>query len=253
MLTLLLILLPLALLSMHIFGPILVRAKTKIAANPGFDLISDEQAVGVDSQTFLSMVYQLEVLGFSLVGHLSSAPSNVPTTHTILTLFVNRQTQITAVIMQAASVLPQTAHIRLICLEFLSEFKDGSEVSTLNSSMVQVFYDVPHKRVFRIPHMKDVAGLYRIHSYLVKQTSSPAVLPEPGRELDHLRESIKESLAQQAQLGYYFLDKSGQHYRHTWRGAFRTTWRVLWPLKQIIERRQEQEGRRIAAESIHNG
>jgi hypothetical protein len=249
MLTLLLLLL-LALFSMHIFGPIFVRAKTKVATNPSFEVLSDEQAEGSDPQTFLSMVYQLEVLGFSLVGHLSSAPSNVPTTHVILTLFVNRQTQMSAVIMQAASLLPQTAHMRWICLEFLSEFKDGSEVSTINSPMVQVFYDVPHKHVYRVPHLKDVASIYPIHTHLVKQATSPAILPEPGRELDHLRESIKESLAQQVELGYYFLDKSGQHYRHTWRGAFRTTWRVLWPLKQILERRQEREGRRIATAAL---
>lgn len=250
MLTVLLVLLPLALFSMHIFGPILVRAKTKVAANPGFEILSDAQAEGLTSQIFLSMLYQIEVLGFSLVGHLSSAPDNIPGTQMILTLLVNRESKTMAVVMQVASLAPGMAHLAMCVLEFYSEFEDGSDMSTVNGPSAQVFYDSPKKLTLRIPHMKDAAGLYHIHSlYVAKQHKMP-VLPKPGDELDHLVESVRKALAQQAELGYYFLDEKAGQYRLTWRGAFRTTWRMLWPLKQIIEQRQQQKGRRIAAEAL---
>jgi hypothetical protein len=66
-------------------------------------------------------------------------------------------------------------------------------------------------------------------------------------EADMFREQNRRTLARQAELGYYFLDESGENYRLTWRGAFRSTWRMLWPLKQIVLRRQESNGRRLAA------
>lgn len=245
-----LILLGVALFSQHLLSPIMVRWKAKISANPHFDVLAEDQVTGVDTPTFQSTMYQLEVLGFSLASHLCSSSDSTPKVETIISYFVNRDLQMTALITQMTSLMPVAKHIGVYYLEFYSEFKDGSEISTINSPMVQVFYDMPQKLIARIPHVKDVGQLYYIHSHLVGQRTSPPILPEPGHEAAHLSESMKKSLAQQAELGYLFLDKRTPHYRHTWKGAFRGTWRLLWPLKQIIERRQEAEGRRIAAAAL---
>jgi len=109
---------------------------------------------------------------------------------------------------------------------------------------------VPRKTKIKVPHLKQPNALYQVHLHLMRQRSVPAFLPEPGTEKAHFINSVKESLAEQVELGFYFLDETKQCYRHTWRGAYRATYRLLWPLKQIHQRRQEQEGRRIAVEAL---
>src|SRR5207247_7841306 len=134
-----------------------------------------------------------------------------------------------------------------------TEFADGHEIDTSNSSTVNVFYKLPQRTATRIPHLKDLDKLCYVHSYLVRQRDGKAILPEPGKEVEHLDESVNKSLRQQAELGLLFLDEKTQRYRHTWKGAIRSTWRLLWPAKPIIKRSQEREVRRMAAEAARAG
>ena len=218
-----------------------------MSANPSFDEIPDEHARALFPANCFSTIYELETLGFSLICHLSS--SITPQTHSMLSLLVNRASQTKAVVASVASLTPATTRPAVNYVEFNTEFEDGSEIDTSNSSTVKVFYDVPQKVTVKIPHLKDVGRLYHVHLYLVEQRASRAVLAEPGTEVEHLCASVRKSLAQQAELGYYFLDESTERYRHTWKGAIRSTWRLLWPAKPVIERRQAQAGRRIATEA----
>ena len=215
------------------------------AGRTRLDEIPDEHARALFPANFFSTIHELETLGFSLIGHLSS--SNTERTHAVLTLLVNRASQTTALVTSVASLTPGTTRPSVNYVEFSTDFDDGSQIDTANSSSVKVFYEVPERLALKVPHLKDVGRLYRVHSYLVGQRGGRSVLAQPGSEVEHLRASSRKSLARQAELGYYVLDEATQRYRHTWRGAIRSTWRLLWPAKPIIQRRQAREGRRIAA------
>jgi hypothetical protein len=215
---------------------------------PGYEEISEEKAHILFPPQFFENISELNAIGFSLVCHLISGDNRK--TRMALSLLVNRDTKTIALTGRIALKNPVVNRVPVGFLEFDSQFEDGSEIDTINTPNVHIFYDVPEKIVNRIPHLKDAASLFRVHQYVVGQKTSPAVLPEPGTELDSLRAQNMHTLARQAELGYYFLDQSGEYYRLTWRAAFRSAYRLLWPLKQILQRRQERDGRRLAAEAM---
>ena len=232
----------------YTLGPILVRLKSSANVNPTFDEIPDEHARALFPREFFATIQNFEALGFSLVCHLSSS-SISSRTHAMISLLINRSSRTFATIGFVRS-LTQPSMATASYFEFTTEFEDGSALDTGNSPTVRVFYDSPRKTVIRIPHLKDPNALYQVHLYLRNQRAVPACLPEPGTEKAHFINSVRESLAEQAKLGFYVLDETQQRYRHTWKGAYRATYRLLWPMKQIRQRRQEKEGRRLAAEAL---
>ena len=232
----------------YTLGPIMVRFKSTAAVNPTFDEIPDEHARALFPPNFFTTIHEFEALGFSLVCHLSSS-AITSRVHTMVSLLINQSTMTFAAIGFARTLNTQ-APVAVSYVEFTAEFEDGSELDTGNISTVRVFYDSPRKTIVRIPHLKDPNALYQVHLYLMKQRKVPPCLPPPGTEKEHFIKSVRESLAEQAELGFYVLDETKQRYRQTWRSAYRGTYRLLWPLKQIHQRRQEREGRRIAAEAL---
>jgi hypothetical protein len=248
---LIILLLVFILLSKHILGPIAVRSRVSRPVDAGFEEIPDERARALFPANFFQTISELEMIGFTLIGHLSSAHTEL--TRATFSLLVNRTSKSSALVSNVAIVTPGTTRSPVNYLEFITEFDDGSQIDTSNSSSVKVFYEVPQRLAVKVPHLKDVNSLYRVHSYLVGQRARQAILPTPGSEKEHMCASIRKSLAQHAELGYFFLDEKTQRYRHTWRGAIRSTWRLLWPAKQIIQRRQERQGRQIATQAAHAG
>jgi hypothetical protein len=239
------------LLQKHILGPFVVHARNFMPREYQYEEISEEQAHILFPPQFFETISELNAIGFSLVCHLLSSSSRQ--TRMALSLLVNRDTKTVALTGRVAVKNPAAIRVPVGFLEFDSHFKDGSEINTINTPTVGVFYDVPEKVAHAVPHLRDAASLFRVHQYLVGQKSRPAVLPEPGTELDFLRAHNRRTLARQAELGYFFLDQSGEYYRLTWRAAFRSTYRLLWPAKQILQRRLERAGRRLAAEAMRAG
>ena len=72
------------------------------------------------------------------------------------------------------------------------------------------------------------------------------MLVEAGEEIEHFRASHKKALSEQAALGYYYLDETTERYRHSWSSAILTTWRLLWPVKQVLMLCKARRGRLIA-------
>jgi hypothetical protein len=234
--------------SKYTLGPILLRFKHSGAVNPTFNEVSEENARAWFPPNSFWTISELEALGFSLVNHLTSA-TITKRVYSMMSLLVNRSSQTFAMVTFARTLNPQA--LRAVnYIEFHSEFEDGSHLDTINSPSVALFYPVPNKRQVRVPHLKDPSALYLVHLHLMKQQSSAAVLPEPGNEKEYFIDSNKRSLAAQVETGYFFVDVKAQRYRPTWQGAFRSAYRLLWPMKQIIQRRQEREGKRIAAEAV---
>ena len=240
----LVVILALAIASPYLIGPILVRARAGTSAHHSFDAIPDEHARALFPASFFSTIYELEALGFSLIAHLSSASG--ARAHTIVSLLTNPVSKTMASVASIVPLVPGAFPVVTTFVEFTTEFEDGSEINTLNNPTVRIFYDVPKKTIIKIPHLKDMYRLYQVHLYLIGQMKSRAVLPDAGTEGAHFSASFEGSLAQQVELGFYSLDEAAERYRHTWRGAIRTAWRLLWPAKQILEYRQTRDGRSIA-------
>lgn len=243
----LLLFIALVALKKHILGPWMLKRAHVTPRVSVYDEISDEQAQILLPPMFFETVVELNAIGFALVSHLVN--TNSLRTRMVVSLFVNHEAKTIALVGRIAVRRPVVQRVPVGFIEFNTNLRDGREISTINTSTVHVFYDAPERVVNRVPHLKDAASLFQVHRYVVAQAGSPAVLPEAGTEIDAFREQMIRTNARQAELGYHYLDETGENYRLTWRAAFRSAWRLLWPAKQILQRRQERAGRRLAAVS----
>src|SRR5262249_14692549 len=59
-------------------------------------------------------------------------------------------------------------------------------------------------------------------------------VPRPGAEEERLLDGIRREMADQVAPGILRLDETGTWYRPTLLGAFRMSWKLSFPVKQII-------------------
>ena len=234
-----------ALVFPFIVGPILVRRRPGISVEPGLHQIPDDHARQLFPPRFFWLISELEALGFSFVTHLASG-DDVTKVNALISLLVDPKTKTTASIarVSAANAL---ASVVAELVSFSTEFADGSQIETSNSSTITVFHELPHRLRLRIPQIKDAYRLFHIHlNYVENRTDCQRVLPQPGKEVEHFIADYKKELAEQAELGLLYLDERTQRYCHSWRSAILSTWKLLWPIKPIMLLRKARRGRLIA-------
>ena len=211
--------------SKHVFGPVMVRATSGLPASWNFDQLPVDYPLLKLPANFPQRLYQLECLGFSLVSHLVAADQG--RIRMVVSLLVNRDAKTSACICFMVANTGGKG-VTNDYVEFSTDFADGFEVNTLNSSTVSVFHPVPQREVVRVPQIKDVSALYDVHAHrIAQQMTRHAVLPLEGQEVEHFSASFQKAMGEQVEHGYYFLDHSKRRYRPTWAGAIRSTWRLL--------------------------
>jgi hypothetical protein len=214
-----------------LFGPILVKYKNWHSANPEFTEVA-RTAVRREALKYFDECHpQLRVLGFELVAYLNhhSAANGI---QSVVMHMYNRASaeRVTSVVI--ISNLRYRAHT-----QFIQKYSDGTSINTNNSRVGDVFKLTPARKVFRFPSVENLAEMYRLHRALIRREEAPlakeAVLPDPGQEVDSFRRAFISAFEEQAGLGYYTLDPSGQRYYHTWKGACFHTWKLAWPVNRI--------------------
>jgi hypothetical protein len=243
-----LILLLFALVFPFICAPILVRRHPGISAEPCLNQIPDDHARQLFPPRFFWLISELEALGFSFVTHLASG-DEVTKVNALISLLVDPKTKTTASIARV-SASNAIASVAAELVSFTTEFEDGSRIETSNSPTINVFRELPHRLRLNIPQIKDAYRLFHIHlNYVQNRTDCQRVLPEPGKELEYFIACYKKELAEQAELGFLYLDERTQRYCHSWRSAILSTWKLLWPVKPIVLLRKARRGRLIARAS----
>lgn len=134
-------------------------------------------------------------------------------------------------ILGMAAALSQPRQDHLTYMEFSSELADGSILTTNNSAIVSPYKASPTTETLQFDWIADAGALYKVHRARLSSARKGAPrLPEPGGELDFVREAIERPVRAQAEFGYFTLD--GATYKLTWKGACRMTWLSLSPLKE---------------------
>lgn len=132
-------------------------------------------------------------------------------------------------------------------VEFLTRWP-GRELLTNNSSQAMSFDPVRGQSLARLVDTQDIAVLYHVHRARVRDDGAAAssMLPEKGKELEALAMMTRDWMrAQEARGNVVELDDEPGMYGLTWRGAFRATWRHLWPFKGAALRRARVQARKL--------
>jgi hypothetical protein len=120
-------------------------------------------------------------------------------------------------------------------MEFMTRCSEEMQIDTSTDSTTPVLFPLPRHHVFRFPQIQDVYTLYRVHRMLVNEITHGAlpVLPPAGEEVAELKRRLDRYGPWQVEHGYMYLDKSGENYRLTWKGAILGAWRAVWPIPLI--------------------
>jgi hypothetical protein len=154
-----------------------------------------------------------------------------------------------ALIVAGRSTNPKVK-IAACFVDFPSKFTDGSTLSVTNTRDPEIYPPVPGYDVERFPPVRDPARLHRISRGLVERvhlgkTREPL---QPGSDpTGFVRASIVREYQNQVGTGYLRLDERARAFRPTWRGAWSMTWRMLPPLRQIVDSRRRRRSAALLA------
>jgi hypothetical protein len=234
--------------SQFVVAPLVIYFFNKQSANPQFTTFDLVNAPLRLPPSYMQSLAVLESLGFQPVAHLF-APALTTNMRIVLTLYVNRMEKEIATVVHMLCEAP--ARVLNTYAEFCTEFDDGCEVNTSNSKQPALFAVAPEKQIFRIPHLKNLLDLHEVHRALTGQRlGANKRLALPGQEVDELIDGMKRDLAREAAFGRMALDRSGNWYRPTMRGAIHATFMLIWPVGMLRRMLQRRRGVRLATEVL---
>jgi hypothetical protein len=174
----------------------------------------------------------------------------------------NRQAYLAVWLHEADGALARAIWIRLTdpivrftmtsyALGFTTTFADDREVVTTNTPTVSVFPLLSTIDGLAWKDMNHAAMLWKLHRARAQRlrNGQMPVMPPPGSDgVDALvRDSERRVIDHAIGRGYLRRDADGE-IRHTLRGSYLMTWRLLWPWRHIAMARQARKLRRTLAE-----
>jgi len=235
-----------------ILAPIVIYLTSKQSANPRFTPFDLQNPPMPLPQSYTQSVPLLEALGFTPVAHLFSATVSARL-RLVITVYVNRMERATATVVHMLAEVPPVTRVLHTYTEFCTEFDDGHELNTSNSNQAAFFTRVPEKQIFRLPHLTNLQSLYRVHQALVTQHfGGNKRIASPGTEIDELIDVMKRDLEREAIFGRLKLDKTGEWYRPTMRGAIHATIMLTWPVGALRRMMLRRRGVQLAQEVLGN-
>ena len=248
----------LSLAGVYFFGvPLLILTSQRMPANPEIVEFDDSTALPeIVSDYFYECEHDLDESGFQRVASLA-LPDPVPNVRAILQIYINESQSTACMVTAMFGIAEVGPPLQTRYVEFVTRFGGGDlqMVQTNNSTEINAFADVPESPAFRLPHVTDVSRLADYHEQLVDRTApgtprSLAVLDEFGGDVvEYLRvKAFKEAYERQVETGYLRYDSGQDCYRPTLGGAYKMTWKNLWPIKPLILARTRSSGKRLESE-----
>jgi hypothetical protein len=120
-------------------------------------------------------------------------------------------------------------------LAFFTECVDGTEFLTANNTVLGNTPSSRRKRmVLWMPETRDPGELYGYHERLVtKFVKCRKPFDFEGNPSLYMKEYAEIEVNHWVKEGYYKLDRAGELYRLTWKGAVMIAWKQLWPIKPL--------------------
>ena len=222
-------------------GPIMLRAQFRYNAKVDPRVVPAEELPEAARAFIEPRVADFAPWNFDLVAYVSLW-NVTPSTGAFMALLSNPHTCEWADVTFVMSPVKRTGYI-----EFITRCSEQMQIDTNSNATAPVLFPVPQHHVFRFPQIRDVFTLYRVHRMLVTEIARGAlpVLPPAGEEIAELKRRLDRYGPWQTQRGYMYLERNGEYYRLTWKGAILGAWRSVWPIPLIRGWRQRRKNQAI--------
>ncbi len=230
----------------YLGAPLVILFTMTTSPAPRFDEMTAYNTPPAAQQYINSMFYAIADLGFDGVGGYVMG-AHFKNVVSYLTMSSNAARQVTAVVHVCCTLVSDEWKLQSSSVEFSTRYADKTVIDTNNVAIPSVQRRVSSHKVFKFPEENDVARLFRMHCAIEDRFGPqlPKCLPEKGGELAALKDDLRESCDVQTRLGMMRWDARGEVYRPTVFGAFYMTWRLLFPLKQILAQMEKSRARAL--------
>lgn len=212
-----------------LFGPVLVKFTQWVRTDPEISAVPPDELPPSCLEKISVYRKELEALGFVFTGYYDIADL-MPNVRVSFALLRNTKRKTWAMVPVLKSKPLEDCYV-----EFSTEFSDGEELCTNNSSQLSAFIKTPGKKIFQFPKVGDPGTLIELHDCLQDAhfRNKRVVMVGEDNALRYLKANITRDFIQQAELGFYYLDKDGEKFRLSWKGAVLMTWMLIFPINII--------------------
>lgn len=227
-----------------IIGPILIYFTLKQSAEPNIESHKPDTFPQDVQDYFLQNIPALEKQEFKVICSWISEQDTPMMLHCCMLKHTNMQ--------DMAMIVVGQNDIRYI--EFGSEF-NGLDISTNNNLQHPlVFPERQDTKKYSFPNISDPGELYAIHQLLLRRDAKDAApkTVADGMELDGVKKGIIREMERNVADGYYRFDAAAEGYRPTVKGAVLMTWKMIWPLKNIVRARHTRKMERVLQEVMRD-
>ncbi len=217
----------------YVVGPPLVWLSQTMPEAYRFALLDTEAFLAERSDTFLALHKQISASGFHYIGSSELAMSH---SSMAFSIYFNPESLLCCTLSSAYSEPMNTTQI-----EFTQLFEDGSVVNINNNPLFNIYPDWDKKIGYRFPQVNDFDQLLSIASALIAahQTTSSKSGLEQGREFAVIEQHLNSEMQRLIDTGYVSPTVHQGKRRLTIKGALLFTWKLCWPIKGWLARRDE--------------
>lgn len=224
------------LLARYVQVAYMLRKTQRVEVQPTIEIIDPSSVPTEVKAYFTQIVTQLEDEGFHVTASIGR-PNAVTNARDYRVFLSHCAAGDRAVVAAIAINRDDEWRIARKYFGLSTRFESGEVFDTLNTPYFYTFpLGLKHTRT-QLFTIHDPRELYRIHRWLLKChaiNSAKTVYKKDDEIITRFVEITTGTQARQAQLGFYFKDKSGEFYEPTWKAAFLQALRMKLPISLCV-------------------
>ena len=221
-----------------ILGPLMVWRLQRLPESYSFRLLDSDTFLVERSEAYRSLHAEIQHKRFEYVGSSELLCGNASM---FFGVYHHYGDKLVCSLVTVKSGLVHSTHI-----EFTKVYADGSVLDVSNAAIPNVFPRSVMKLAFRFPWVNDFDRLLKISRFLIdrhKNCTTDTSLAQ-GDEFTEIEGYMNRELAELIERGWVSpLVHNGER-RLTFKGAVLMTWKLIFPIKQILDFSEQQASQR---------
>ncbi len=233
--------------AIYLGTPLLIKFGGGMNANPDLLPVDPSQWPPQVAQIMSRVEHDLYGMGFSIVARFRM-PNGSGNTDTLLTMLVNYKSGDKAMITAIWGNANGVWTLGTLYTEFSTRFEDGHCFDTMNSKALGSFVSGPLDVKTQVPQIKEAAELWALHRFVMRKHNPQGrkIVYDMKDAEPYLRRVWREGFVEQAQFGMFA--ERGTRFLPTWKGAYRMTWGLMYPMKWVREAQLKSRAKEIIGE-----
>lgn len=214
----------------YLFAPIIVFWSQKLPENYSFNLLESEKFLSERTPVFIELHKEIQDSGFEYIGSSELIMSNASM---YFSIYNNFSKKIACTLVTAQSVPVKSTYI-----EFTQMYKNGSVLNVSNAPIINVYPKSEYRLSFRFPMVNDFGQLLELAEKLINSNkqSEEKITFIRGDEFKTVESYLNRELSELIERDWVQSIITAGHRRLTVKGALLMTWKMLWPIKQILNK-----------------